>query len=237
MRLDFSQERVMAVVAHPDDAELLCAGTLARARDDGAAIAICVLCRGDKGQPAGAPIPDLTGVRRRETAAAAALLGAELHHGTSGDSELGDDPHAQPFLLDVVRAFRPTLMLAHGPQDYHVDHRTAAELAEVISWQCASRGVVSASRPLDRPPELWWLDTIGMHAFEPGLYVDVSRQVPLKEQMLACHESQLRRAGDADFAPLRELMRSHYETRGRQAGVAGAEAFLPYQAFKRVRAW
>ena len=52
MKLNFQNERVLAVVAHPDDAELLCAGTLARARNDGAEIGICVLCRGDKGQPA-----------------------------------------------------------------------------------------------------------------------------------------------------------------------------------------
>src|SRR6476646_5695065 len=51
MKLDFTDERVLAVVAHPDDAELLCAGTLARAKADGAAIAICILCRGDKGLP------------------------------------------------------------------------------------------------------------------------------------------------------------------------------------------
>jgi LmbE family N-acetylglucosaminyl deacetylase len=237
MRLEFSDARLLAVVAHPDDAELLCAGTLARARDDGAAIALCVLCRGDKGQPAGERIADLAEVRRCETAAAAALLGAELHHGNSGDSALADDEDTRLFLLDVVRGFRPTLLLAHAPQDYHVDHRTASQLAEVVSWQCASRGVVSASPPLDAPPELWWLDTIGMHAFEPGLYVDVSRHVALKEQMLACHESQLRRAADADFAPLADLMRAHYQTRGRQSGVVAAEAFLPYHAFKRVRAW
>src|SRR6266704_1525308 len=51
MKLNFENERVLAVVAHPDDAELLCAGTLARAKADGAAIASCVMCRGDKGQP------------------------------------------------------------------------------------------------------------------------------------------------------------------------------------------
>ena len=61
---------MLAVVAHPDDAELLCAGTLARARDDGAAIAVCVMCRGDKGQPP-RPIPNLPGVRRKEVAAPA----------------------------------------------------------------------------------------------------------------------------------------------------------------------
>ena len=34
MRLTFSQDRILAVMAHPDDAELLCAGTLARAKSD-----------------------------------------------------------------------------------------------------------------------------------------------------------------------------------------------------------
>jgi len=49
--IEFLPERVLSVVAHPDDAELFCAGTLARAQADGAEIALCVLCRGDKGQP------------------------------------------------------------------------------------------------------------------------------------------------------------------------------------------
>ena len=73
MKLDFKGERLLAVVAHPDDAELFCAGTLARARRDGAAVAICVLCRGDKGQPS-EKVSNLAGKRRREIAASAALL-------------------------------------------------------------------------------------------------------------------------------------------------------------------
>src|SRR5687767_13926637 len=80
MKLDFSGDRVLAVVAHPDDAELLCAGTLARAKQAGAAIGICVLCQGDKGQP-NKPIKNLAGVRRKEMQAAAAISGAELFLG------------------------------------------------------------------------------------------------------------------------------------------------------------
>src|SRR5947199_10795951 len=89
MRLDFSADRVLAVVAHPDDAELLCAGTLARARADGAAVGVCVLCKGDKGQPT-PPIDSLGAVRRAETNEAAALLGAELLFGEFADAELFD---------------------------------------------------------------------------------------------------------------------------------------------------
>lgn len=63
MKLTFKDDRVLAVLAHPDDAELLCAGTLARARRDGAAVAIFVLCRGDKGQPSNR-VKNLANVRR-----------------------------------------------------------------------------------------------------------------------------------------------------------------------------
>ena len=80
----------MAVVAHPDDAELLCAGTLARARGDGAEIGICVLCWGDKGQAAKA-VSNLAEVRRKEMTRAAKLAGAKIYFGESADGTLEDD--------------------------------------------------------------------------------------------------------------------------------------------------
>src|SRR5438477_12954432 len=104
MRLQFDGERVLAVVAHPDDAELLCAGTRARAKADGAAVGICVLCRGDKGQPA-KPVADLAGVRRREAAASAELLGGELTWCGFEDGTLTDALPQRRKLLAAYRAF------------------------------------------------------------------------------------------------------------------------------------
>ncbi len=237
MRMSWQGERVLAVVAHPDDAELLCAGTLARARDDGAAAGICVLCRGDKGQPAGRRIDNLADVRRSEMLAAAEVAGLQLFPGECGDGELMDDEATRGRLVEVVRRFQPTLILAHAGNDYHVDHRTAAQLAEIASWLCASHSRQHLGPPLASPPALWWMDTVGMQEFDPHFYIDISPQVEVKERMLACHASQLERAGDGDFTSLPELMRNQYQTRGRQAGVAAAEAFRCYHAFKRSRAW
>lgn len=236
MKLRFDHERVLAVVAHPDDAELLCAGTLARAKADGAAIAICVLCRGNKGQP-DRPIRNLAAIRRREMRAAAALLGADLFLAGFGDGELQDGMPQRRRLLDLLRRFKPTLVLAHSPQDYHSDHRAAATLAEIATWTSASQGSRSRLPALDRAPALWWMDTIGMHQFTPGFYVDVTAFAPLKERMLACHQSQLARADDVDFSPLLDLMRLQYQARGAQSGVKAAEAFSIHAAFKRTGAW
>lgn len=236
MNFDFSKDRVLAVVAHPDDAELLCDGTLARAKTDGAAIGICVCCQGDRGQPA-MPIPNLGAVRRKEMAAAAKLLGAELYPGKVSDGTLNDSLSNRRWLTEVFRKFRPTLVLAHAPEDYHPDHRAASALAEAASWFCASRGQKTASAPLSSPPAIWWMDTINMSGFAPGFFVDVTAYQALKERLLECHRSQMARSGDKDFSPMLDLVRLQSHTRGMQSNVAAAEAFRLHVAFKRVRAW
>jgi len=236
MRLDFSGERVLAVVAHPDDCELLCAGTLARAKKDGATIAVCVMCKGDKGQPK-TPIPDLAAVRRGEAAAAAKLLGAELLTGDFPDGELADTTEMRRKLIAIYRQFKPTLVIAHSTADYHPDHRAAAELAEAASWFCASGGYMPEHPPLQSQPGVWWMDTINMSGFEPGFFVDVSDFADLKVQMLNCHKSQLARWQDRDFSPLEAVMKAQYSARGAQAGVVAAEAFGIHTAWKRARAW
>jgi N-acetylglucosamine malate deacetylase 1 len=236
MKLDFADERVLAVVAHPDDAELLCAGTLARAKADGAAVGIAVLCQGDKGQPP-QPVPRLGAVRRGEMTASAQLLGAALFGGLVPDGLLVDDRPTRLRLTEIYRRFRPTLVLAHAPEDYHPDHRAASALAEAASWYCAARGHKTRSPALPVSPALWWMDTVTMSGFAPGFYVDVSKFLTLKEQMLGCHRSQTGRGTDSSFSPLLELMQQQAGTRGAQAGVAAAEAFRAYHAFKRTRAW
>jgi len=236
MKLDFTNERLLAVVAHPDDAEILCAGTLARAKEDRAAVAICVLCRGDKGQP-DPPVDNLGEVRHREMKESAKILGAELLFGEFPDATLTDCPESRQTLLELYRQFRPTLVLAHSAKDYHADHRAASALAEAASWFCASKGHSSASAPLDSPPALWWMDTVRMTEFQPEFYVDVSDHVDIKHRMLACHHSQIQRGTDGDFSPLDDLMKEQYTTRGAQAGVVAAEGFCVHRVWKRARAW
>lgn len=236
MKLDFSTERVLAMVAHPDDAELLCAGTLARARANGAAIGIAVLCQGDKGQPEH-PIPNLAAVRRREMIAAARLLGAQLFDAGAPDGTLTDDRVTRLKATELLRCFRPTLVLAHAPEDYHPDHRAASALTEAATWFCASAGQKTRARAMASAPALWWMDTISMHGFTPGFYVDITAFLALKEQLLARHRSQLARGKDKDFSPLRDLMLLQCRARGAQSQVKAAEAFRLHHAFKRVRAW
>ena len=236
MNLSFAGERVLAVVAHPDDAEILCAGTLLRARADGATIGVCVLCQGDKGQPS-KTIANLAKTRAAEMRTSAKLLGAELFLGGTPDGTLTDSRELRLKVVEVLRPFNPTLLLAHSPEDYHPDHRAGSALAEAASWFSASRGHKTLSAALSQPPAIWWMDTLNMIAFNPSFYIDISTFAEQKHAALACHKSQLSRANDQDFFSLQELIRQQMRTRGMQAGVVAAEAFRPHFAFKRGTAF
>lgn len=235
-RFSFTTARVLAVVAHPDDAELLCAGTLARAAADGAVIGICVLCQGDKGQT-DPPTSNLKELRRTEMQRSADLLGAELHHADVPDGQLFDDLPTRMTLINILRAFRPTLVLSHSIEDYHADHSAAGTLTRAASWFCASPGHVTDHAAVAQPPELWSMDHVNLDGFNPHFLIDISAHVDLKKEMLRCHASQLNRAGQSEFAPLRSLMERQYSMRGAQAGVMAAEAFRTDTAWKRRRAW
>jgi N-acetylglucosamine malate deacetylase 1 len=237
VRLSFAGDRVLAVMAHPDDAELVCAGTLARAKADGAAIGIVAMCRGDKGVGSATAAGDLARVRHDEAGAAAKLLGATLFWLGVGDGELFDSYEQRRALIELYRQFRPTLVITHSPDDYHADHRAAAAIAEPASWSAASRGNVTASPSLDTQPKLWFADTINMSGFAPHFFVDVSGYVDVKRRMLECHRSQIERGRDPDFPALAELMARQCAARGAEAGVAGAEAFRWHHAMRRLGAF
>src|SRR5438093_1314121 len=81
-------------------------------------------------------------------------------------------------------------------------------LAEAASWYAASGGYRTAAPAVMAPPALWWLDTIYQSDFVPGFFVDISDHLELKQRMLACHQSQMRR-GDQAFASLDAMMVHH----------------------------
>ncbi|HAH47334.1 PIG-L family deacetylase [Gimesia sp.] len=236
MKLNFEQERILAVVAHPDDAELLCAGTLTRAQQAGAVIGICVLCQGDKGQP-DPPLDNLVEVRQLEMQSAAKIVSAELFFGEQPDGGLFDSLELRRKLTEIMRQFSPTLVLAHSQSDYHADHRAASVITEAATWFSASAGNKTASPALAKPPVLWWMDTVNMTSFAPHFYLNISDFVETKILMLNCHQSQLQRGKDSSFSPLQELMLQQCSTRGAQSGVKAAEAFQTHTAWKRCAAW
>jgi N-acetylglucosamine malate deacetylase 1 len=225
---------VLSVLAHPDDAEFLCAGTLARlAREHGWRVHIATLTPGDCGS-AELPAEKISEVRKGEAARAAALLAGAYHCLEERDLRVfyADGPLEK--VVRLLREVRPRVVLTHSPADYMLDHEMTSTLTRAAAFGSAVPNFLAqrAMPPaLKHIPHLYYCDPIeGKDALgrpvEPGFRIDVSGVIETKAQMLAAHASQrdwlLKHHGMDHYV---QSMRHWSAQRGKEAGVGYAEGF------------
>lgn len=221
---------VLAIGAHPDDVEFLCAGTLTLYRREGHKVFVAVATDGGAGSPT-LSREEISKIRRREAETACEVIGARLIWMGFPDQWLFDTPEVRTRFIEAIREAKPGVVFVHDQGDYHADHRTAGKVAVDARVPSAVRLVETGLPALAEPPHVFVMDTIGGLGFSPELYVDVGEALGSKEEMLLAHESQdghLREAFGIDYA---EFMRSHTRQRGIEAGVRFAEAFRELRAF------
>jgi LmbE family N-acetylglucosaminyl deacetylase len=130
---------VLAVFAHPDDAEICAGGTLAKWAARGREVHLLVLTNGDRGSAD--PFRDraeLAATRRAETLAAAEVLGlASAHVLDIHDGELENTTEVRGTVVRWIRLVRAETVLTCDPTAWffadrycnHSDHRRAGEIA------------------------------------------------------------------------------------------------------------
>jgi LmbE family N-acetylglucosaminyl deacetylase/ActR/RegA family two-component response regulator len=136
-----ARDSVLAVGAHPDDAEIGAGGTLLGHKRAGDAVAILTLSHGARGtgQAAGA----------QESRQAAAIIGADLYAGELEDSHIGEGADTIAAVARVLAQVRPTVIYTHSLHDVHTDHRNthravmaaAGDVARVYCFQSPSATV------------------------------------------------------------------------------------------------
>jgi len=226
---------VLSFLAHPDDAEFLCAGALIRLADAGWSVHIASATPGD----CGTMTDDrwtIGATRTAEAARAAALIGAAYHCLDEQDVRVVYDKPTVQKAVDLFRRVAPSLVFTHAPKDYMMDHEMTSLLARAASFGYAAPNVSAhPRRPESVIPHLYYCDPVeGIdpfgHEVEPTTWVDVSRQMEKKTAMLACHASQrqwLRAHHGMD--EYLESMKRHAAMRGKKLGVEFAEAFVQHR--------
>lgn len=225
---------VLALFAHPDDAEFLCAGTLAHLANRGARIHIVTMTAGDCGSTI-LPPAKITRIRRREAARAAKLVEATYTCLEEKDLLVFYDGPTVKKVLELVRRVNPELVLTHSPVDYMVDHETASRLCQSACFGAMAPNFrTGARRPAKAPrrvPHLYYAQAFGGrdifgNEIRPTLFVDISPTFELKERMLACHESQQAWLhAQQDIPRPSHPMREMAERAGELSGFRLAEGF------------
>ncbi len=218
---------VLAVYAHPDDADVAAAGTLARWAAAGCQVHLLVLTDGGKGtaDPKVKPA-ELARRRAAELDEAAAVVGLASHTVLGGtDGELDDRDGLCGELVGWVRRVRPSVVLGHDPtavffgQEYfnHRDHRTAGwVLLDALAPAAALPHYFPEQGPLHQVTTVYLSGTL-----EPDVWVDISASIEAKVAAVECHRSQF--AGEAGWVG--DVVRRRAEEEGRRAGVPFAEGF------------
>lgn len=201
-------ESAMAIVAHPDDIEFSCAGTLARWARAGARICYVLCTSGEVGiaQP-GMTKARAAEIREAEQRAAAQIVGAqEVVFLRQPDGILQPTIELRKMLVREIRRFRPEVVVTGDPtivwagEDYinHPDHRAAATAA------------LDATFPAAGQPNLFEeLEQEGLYAHKPrkvyvsgwaqtDVFVNISETIDIKIAALRAHQSQM---GDWDPEP------------------------------------
>jgi LmbE family N-acetylglucosaminyl deacetylase len=184
-------KRALCILAHPDDAEFYCGGTVAKMTGRGVQVDYALATSGDKGsRDAARSRAKVARIREREQEVAAALLGTRrvvfLRH---PDAELVESLELREEFVRAIRASMPDVLLTFDPNvpyRYHPDHRVVGRVALDAAWPSARDPLTfPEAGPPHETAEAWCFATP-----DPNLEVDVADVVDKKIAARLAHASQ-----------------------------------------------
>ena len=182
MKLD-----ILAFGAHPDDVELGCSGTIAKEVSLGKKVGIIDLTRGELGTRGSVEI------RNSESAKASEILGVSVRENLDmRDGFFINDEAHQLKIIQMLRKYRPEIVLCNAIIDRHIDHGKGSKL---VSDACFLSGLVKIETKLNGEKQQAWRPKVVYHYIqwqniEPDFVVDISEFLDKKMESVLAYGSQ-----------------------------------------------
>jgi LmbE family N-acetylglucosaminyl deacetylase len=224
----FVPPSAMVVVAHPDDAEFMCAGTVAKWTRGGCEVTYVIITKGDKGSDD----PEMTSsrltvIREAEQRAAGAVLGVKNYEFMGyPDGYLQHTLDLRRDVTRLIRKYRPFVLITFDPTNRffsdnyvnHPDHRVAGDVALDATFPTARDRLTFPELLMDGF-EPWKVRQVWLSGTDkPNVWVDIADVIELKKKALLEHPSQL----DPEIVEFAEEMG---KGSGEAQGLAYAEAY------------
>jgi len=182
MKLD-----ILAIMAHPDDAELCCSGTIARHIAQGKKVGIIDLTAGELGTR-GTPE-----IRLQESKKSAEILGLSARENLGfQDGFFQNDREHQLQVIQKIRQYQPEIVIANAPKDRHPDHSRGSELTVT---SCFLAGLSKIETALENVPQMAYRPKQIFHVIQsdyltPDFVVDISDYRDKKVKSILAYETQ-----------------------------------------------
>lgn len=185
---------VLGIFAHPDDAEIMCTGTLSLLKKAGWTVHIATMAPGDKGT-AEYSREDISRIRKSEATAAAKLLNSTYHCLEFEDVYIMYDRESINKTTSLIRKIRPSVVFTHSPNDYMIDHETTSKIVQTACFSTGIKNLEITETPFEPVPYLYYCDSMDAkdilgRPIHTSIFVDITSEILMKEKMLACHTSQ-----------------------------------------------
>jgi bacillithiol biosynthesis deacetylase BshB1 len=216
---------VLAIMAHPDDAELLCGGALIKSAGRGKRVGILDLTMGEMGSRGSRE------ERKKESDRAADLMGlVDRRCAGLPDSALENNNESRHVVVEHLRALRPRLVITHWKVGRHRDHRIASELVRDSCFLGALKKLDAPGDPF-RPLKLVYATAFREDVSRPDLVIDITAQMDRKLEAIGAYASQFEGAIQAGEVfpggdrPLAEQIRAKMAHYGSLIRTAYGEPF------------
>jgi bacillithiol biosynthesis deacetylase BshB1 len=180
---------ILVMAAHPDDAELSCSGTILSYIAQGKKVGIVDFTRGEMGTR-GTPE-----IRLQESNDATKILGLHARENLGlADGFFQNDQASQLILMEVIRRYRPEIVLANALEDRHPDHGKGAKLAIDACFLSGLRMIQTIDSHSKSEQSAWRPKHVYHYIqdryLEPDFVIDITENWETKEQSIRAFKSQ-----------------------------------------------
>lgn len=220
----------LGIFSHPDDAEFLCTGTLSLLKKEGWSIHIASLASGDKGTREYTR-EEISIIRKSEAANSANIIGAKYYCLDFEDLYLFYNCDTINKTTSLIRQICPSIVFTASPDDYMIDHEITSQIVQTACFSTGIKNLEINEKFFEPIPFLYYCDPMECkdkfgNIIQPTIYVDITSEMGVKEEMLSCHKSQ--RNWLRDHHGIDEYiryMKIGAEQRGKEINTKFAEGF------------
>jgi N-acetylglucosamine malate deacetylase 1 len=220
---------ILAFGAHPDDVELSAAGSLLKHKSMGKSIGIIDLTLGELGTRGNSE------TRKMEASEASQILGLDIRENlemADGFFEINQENLLK--VIQVIRKYKPRVVLANAPSDRHPDHARGAEL---VSRACFLAGLPKIQTFNNRELQESWRPKVLLHYIQdqfikPDFVIDITRWHEEKMRAIAAFKTQFYNPNSNEpQTPISskefwELLKGKAQLMGRYASFELGEGFI-----------
>lgn len=183
---------ILAFGVHPDDVELGCSGTMLASVAEGKKVGIIDLTQGELGTRGTAE------TRKAEAACAAEILQTSVRENLQmADGFFQNDEKHQRKVIEVIRKYRPEIVLCNAIEDRHPDHGRSAQLVEDAAFLSGLRRIETF---FDGEQQEAWRPKYVFHYLQdrflhPDFIFDISDFFDKKIESVLCYKTQFYNPG------------------------------------------